>query len=193
MSDEFMAGYGGEVTQKDLPSKGLHQAVCCQVHSLGHQLFKNQVSINPQGVFVFELDEKMKNGQMAGKPFVLSEKFAIYMGKKGKPSKLRLFLEKWKERAYTEEEASATNIKKCEGQPCTLNVDYEPKQDGTLRAVIVGISKRDPSKPPVPVTYTEVPKWIVEDKAKAVPPPKREMATTAAAGGPPPAEEDLPF
>lgn len=194
MSDEFMAGYGEDNGPKELPSIGSHQAVCCQVHSLGYQVFKGQVSFSPKCVFIFELDEKMKNGEMAGKPFVLSERHSQYMGKPGKSSNLRKFLEKWKGKEYTEEEAKATNIKKCEKVPCTLLVDHEPKEGGGFRAKIVGISRRDATKPLVPVTYTEVPKWVTEEKGKQVPAPKRQEAVTTPAGGPPQAEEEtLPF
>ncbi|HLP41240.1 MAG TPA: hypothetical protein VK465_07010 [Fibrobacteria bacterium] len=196
MENEFMATYGEDSGPKELPSIGMHQAVCAQVHSLGFQVFKGQVSFSPKCVFVFELDEKMKEGQMAGKPFVISERHGQYMGKPGKSSNLRRFLEKWKGKEYTEEEAKATNIKKCEGQPCTLMIDHEPKDGGGFRAKIVGISRRDSSKPLVPITYTEVPKWIVEEKAKAVPPPNQQRQAqpqTAPAGVPPQAEDDLPF
>lgn len=194
MSNEFMASYGTDSGPKELPSKGEHQAVCAQVHSLGYQEFKGQVSYSPKCVFVFELDEKMRNGELAGKPFVVSERHGQYMGKPGKASNLRKFLEKWKEKAYTEEEAKATNIKKCEGMPCTLMIDHEPKDSGGLRAKIVGIRKRDPSKPLVPVTYTEVPKWIAEEKAKAVPPPQQTAAPKATQQATPAQQEDdLPF
>lgn len=115
----------------------------------------------------------------------------MYMGKPGKPSSLRKFLEKWKGKEYTEEEAKMTNIKKCERVGCTLMIDHERKDGGGFRAKIVGISRRDPNIPTMPVTYTEVPKWILEEKSKQVPPPQRPQA--ALAGGPPKAEEDLGF
>jgi hypothetical protein len=197
MSNEYMAGYGTDSGPKELPTKGIHQAVCAQVHSLGYQTFKGQTSLSPKCVFVFELDEKMKEGQMAGKPFVLSERHSLYMGKPGKPSNLRKFLEKWKEKAYTEEEAKATDIKKCEGVPCTLTVTHEPKDGGGFRAKIVDIGKRNTQLPLVPRTYVEVPKWITEEKAKAVPPPLQQaaqaVATSAPAGPGLAAADELPF
>lgn len=195
MENEFMASYGTDNGPKELPSIGSHQAVCAQVHSLGYQVFKGQVSFSPKCVFVFELDEKMKGGQMAGKPFVLSERHGQYMGKPGKSSNLRKFLEKWKGKEYTEEEAKATNIKKCEGQPCTLLIDHEPVDGGGFRAKIVGISRRNPVLPLVPVTYTEVPKWIVKEKAEQVPAPHQTQGATAPVGGPPSEAEleTLPF
>lgn len=195
MSNEFMASYGTDNGPKELPAIGSHQAVCAQVHSLGYQMFKGQISFSPKCVFVFELDEKMKSGEMAGKPFIVSERHGQYMGKPGKSSNLRKFLEKWKGKEYTEEEAKATNIKKCEGIPCTLLIDHEPKEGGGFYAKIVGISKRDATKPVVPVTYTEVPNWIIEEKSKQVPPPRQEQAQMAPAGGPPSTaeSEELPF
>jgi hypothetical protein len=201
MSDDFMAGYGTDNGPKELPAEGKHQAVCAQVHTLGYQEFKGQVSYSPKCVFLFELDEKMKGGQMAGKPFIISERHAQYMGKPGKPSDLRKFLEKWKGKDYTEDEAKATNIKKCEGVPCSLMIIHDKKDDGTPYARIASISKRDTSLPLVPVTYTDVPQWITKEKGRAVAPPQPKQDAPkplqpALAGGPPSSAEqdsELPF
>ncbi len=195
--NEFTAAYGGDSIQKDLPAAGAHQAVCCQVHALGHQMFQGQVSINPKCAFIFELDEKMKGGDLAGKPFAISQKFALYMGKKGKPSNLRRFLEMWKGRPLTEEEAAKTNVKAIEGAGCTLIIAHKPKTDGSghLRAEIVGISRRNPQAPAVARTYLDAPEWVLKEKAQAVPPPGKPQQQAAPTAGiqAPQQEDDLPF
>jgi hypothetical protein len=224
MSDEFGTGFGGQLIQKELVRVGAHQAVCCQVHSLGIQSYMGKLDLNPTGVFVFELDEKITQGPQAGKPFVMSEKLSQYMGSAKKHSKLRQFLQAWigAKAQITDELAAKMNIKRWERRSCTLIIGNIPHKDAPniLVSKILGIGPPDPNAPRVPITYTEVPKWIVDAKeearkmaamrgfdpqdqrpdrmAAAVPP-----GAVPASGGQPaqapaarvtlPAEDDLPF
>ncbi len=193
---EFMPAYGGTSAIKELPRAGEHQAVCAQVHSLGYQVYKNEVSLNPKGVFIFELDEMMTGGDMAGKPKVMSIRFAMYMGKSGKKSKLRDFLQCWRGATYTEEQAAKVNIKKLEGVGATLFIAHKPKDDGSgMRAEITNISRPRKDLPAVPRTYTETPEWVKKEKAQAVPPPGKpqQQAAPTAGGQAPQQEDDLPF
>lgn len=179
MQDEFSTGFGGDVKQQELPRMGAHQAVCCQVHTLGVQFYNGKPDLNPTGVFVFELEEKLSQGPKAGQPFVISERFSQYMGSTNKHSKLRQFLQSWagsSEKAkITDEKAKVMNIKKWERFPCTLIIGHVPhkKVAGITVAKLLGIGPRDPAAPVVPVTYTDVPKWITDAKEEA-----RKMAAT---------------
>ncbi len=170
--------------EKELPAVGEHQAVCCQIHNLGFQEYKGKVSPSPKCVLVFELDEKLKNGEYAGKPMIMSENYNMFMGP---DSKLRKALESWRGKAYTPDAADGFTLRQVLHKPCTLMVAHEKKQDGTMKAKIVGIIP--PKGPAVAVTYTETPQWILDTQAKAVQP----KATAMAGGGSAPGEEGLPF
>lgn len=170
MQDEYGTGFGGEVKQQELPRVGAHQAICCQVHSLGIRYFKGVPDLNPTGVFIFELDENLTQGPMAGKPFVMSERFQQYMGSTKKHSKLRQFLQAWAgsepRMQITDEKAKTMRIDKWKGFPCTLLINHVPHKEvaGIRVAKIVGISPADPSLPRMKVTYTEMPAWVLREK-----------------------------
>lgn len=206
MQDEYAVGFGGTGERNfELLSIGAHQAVCCQVHSLGVHAYNGVPDLNPKCIFIFETDEMMKDGKMIGKPFVISIDFAQYMGSEKKHSKLRLFLQSWRgsspQAAITDEMAKVFSIKKCERVPCTLVISHVPRKDKTgNRAQIVGIGPRNPNVPVVPVTYLEVPKWVTEKKALALTPAQLAAARPNIAPDakpdriqPPPHEDDLPF
>lgn len=167
-------GEGGDF-ERQLPSTGNHQAVCCQIHNLGHQEFNGQASFSPKCVFIFELEQKMQGGKMDGKPFVISEEFPMYLSK---DSKLRAFLGNWRStptapRPMTDDECKDFTLRKVLGQSCTLTVIHKTKGLKTF-ANIAGIAP--PSGPKIPVTYTETPKWITDKIAKQVRPPERQAA-----------------
>lgn len=180
----------------ELPSQGLHQAVCCQVHNLGFQEYQGNVSLSPKICLIFELDQKMAEGPSKGKPFVISETFLYYLGEK---AKLRTFVESWRflpthatqgRMQPHELVAGGFSIKNFLGKCATLNIAHKPKQKGGgMKAYIASISMRDTSLPKVEVTYLETPKWVIDDKAKAVEPPRQQMSLDA----PLQTEDQLPF
>lgn len=178
----------GEDFDKELPSAGEHQAVCCQIHNLGYQEYQGKVSPSPKCVLIFELAEKMKNGENAGRSFVLSEQFNMFLGKDGK---LRTFLESWRGATFTEEQLSNFTLRNLLSKPATIMVVHEPKKNKPgMRAKIAGVAK--PKGPAFPPTYNDVPKWVTETQAKQVRGPARSSPTPST---PPPAPDDgeLPF
>lgn len=190
------SGAAGGV-RHELPSQGLHQAVCCQVHNLGFQEYQGSVSLSAKICLIFELDQKMAEGPSKGKPFVISETFLYYLGER---SKLRTFVESWRflpthatqgRMQPHELVAGGFSIKNFLGKCATLNIAHKPKQKGVgMKAYIASISMRDASLPKVEVTYLETPKWVVDDKAKAVNPPQQQQVASSA---PLQNEDDLPF
>ena len=164
-NDDLMVappGKGGDF-ERQVPSMGEHQAVCCQIHNLGHQEFKGVASLSPKCVLIFELDQKMTGGKVEGKPFVISQKFPMYLSK---DSKLRTFLGNWRGKPFSDEECENFSLKKGLGKPATLIVIHTTK-DGKTYA---NIAAPAPAKAgnTVPLTYTETPKWVIEDQAKQV-------------------------
>jgi hypothetical protein len=163
---EPIPGEGGGFT-KELITAGAHHAVCCQLHNVGYQMFKNEVSLSPKAVIIFEVEQKMTGGKMAGEPMVISETFPMFMGEN---SKLRKMLEGWRGKPYSPEELKNFSIGGIVGRPCTLLIVHEKKKsDGTMRAKIAGVL---PAQGPgwVP-TYTEMPEWVAKEKAAQVPAP----------------------
>lgn len=173
--------------EKELATIGEHQAVCSQIHNLGYQDFNGKISPSPKIAFIFEIDQKIKEGDFAGKPLLMTQEFLLYMAE---GSKLRTFLENWRGRPFTQDEAQGFTLRTALRKPCTLLVTHDRKKDGTPKAKIAGIG---PAKgPAIAPVITEIPKFI-SDKiaAQKQPPIKRAMAP---AGGPPPqGEDDLPF
>lgn len=154
---------------KELPTAGEHQAVCCQIHNVGYQMFEGKVSASPKAILVFELDQKMTGGKMQGEPMVISDTFGMYMAEN---SKLRKALEGWRGRPYQDSELNGFTISPLLKRPCTLLIIHEKKQKGGgMRAKIAGFlpAKSAGWEP----TYLETPQWILDEKAKAVPAPVR--------------------
>jgi hypothetical protein len=172
---EPVPGESGSFT-KELITAGAHHAVCCQLHNVGHQLYKNEVSLSPKAIVIFEVDQKMTGGKMAGQPMVISESFPMFMGES---SKLRKMLEGWRGKPYSAEELKNFSIGGIIGRPCTLLIIHEKKKDGTMKAKIAGVL---PAQGPgwVP-TYIDPPEWVMKEKAAAVPPPPKQAPQAAPA------------
>lgn len=164
---EPIPGEGGGFN-KELITAGAHHAVCCQIHNVGHQVYKNEVSLSPKAIIVFELDQKMTGGKMAGQPMVISESYPMFMGEN---SKLRKAMEGWRGRPYAPEELKGFSLSPIHKRPCVLLIIHEKKKDGTMKAKIAGILPAQSAgwEP----TYTETPEWILKEKAAQVPPPPK--------------------
>lgn len=169
--DEFYIGApsedGGGFT-KELITAGEHQAVCCQIHNVGHQMYNNEISRSPKAIIMWEVDQKMTGGKMAGKPMVISESYQMYMGE----GKLRTALEGWRgNRPFTDAEVAAFSLGSIRYAPCTLLIVHVKKKDGNLKAKIAGILP--PKGAGWQPTYLEVPEWIQKEKAMQVAPPPK--------------------
>jgi len=72
-------------------------------------------------------------------PFMVSKDFTFSMHEK---STLRKFMESWRGKALTNEEAAAFDFEKILGQPCLLTLNHKAsKKSGAIYAEIVGIAK----------------------------------------------------
>ncbi len=170
--DPFFIGepVEGEGFTKELITAGAHQAVCCQLHNVGYQLYQGKVGASPKAIVLFETDQKMTGGKMAGQPMVISESYAMYMGE---GSKLRKALEGWRGRPYAAEELKNFSMGNILRRPCTLLIVHEKKKDGNMKAKIAGIlPAMGPGWMP---TYTETPEWINKEKAAQVSPPPKQQ------------------
>ena len=177
---------GSEYVREN-PTMGEHQAVCSQIHNIGHQLYQGKPSISPKVVILFELDQKMAEGKFAGNQMLTSKEFAMYFGK---DNDLRKFVSDWRGQPLTDDEAKDFSLSKLIGKPCTLIIVHNTGKNGKVYANIAGIAKAKKDAPVVAVTHTDIPEWIEKKKAAQVAAPVKAGATISA---PPPDDSDLPF
>lgn len=170
---------------RELPKQGWHVAVCCQVIPLGYQKFGQEVSAYPQISILFELKEKKKEGDYAGKPHLVSKDVSNVLSKPDakKKSGLVQLLSAWFGREYSSMDKNFS-CSELIGKPVFINIVHK---DGY--ANIAGIGPLPDGMEPIAPTVTEIPKWIADKKAKAVQPAKQGDPGSA----PPHDESDLPF
>lgn len=165
---EPIPGEGGGFT-KELITPGAHHAVCCQIHNVGYQMYQGKVSLSPKAIVIFEVDQKMTGGKMAGQPMVISESYGMYMAE---GSKLRKALEGWRGRPYSAEDLKSFSLGIIHRRPCTLLIAHEKRKDLTMKAKIMAIlPAQGPGWEPI---YTETPEWVAKEKAAQVPPPPKQ-------------------
>jgi len=100
---------------------------------MGEDKMMNKVRIT------WELPTEMKvfNADKGEQPMAISKEFTLSMHEK---SNLRKFLEGWRGKGFTEEEAKSFDITKLLGIPCMLSVIHKTSKAGKLYAEISSIS-----------------------------------------------------
>jgi hypothetical protein len=119
---------------------GIYQAICYGVVDLGtqpSQKFKPKRTV----VFIWELpDERIdieKEGVKKNLPRATSKMFTLSLSLK---SNLRPFLQSWRGKPFTEEEAGGFELKTVLGANCLLNLIHEKKADGKTFANVASIT-----------------------------------------------------
>lgn len=77
---------------------------------------------------------KEENGEQ---PMVISQEFTLSMHEK---ANLRKFLESWRGRGFTDEEAKCFDITKLLGVPCMLNIIHKVSKSGSSYATISSVA-----------------------------------------------------
>lgn len=77
---------------------------------------------------------KEENGEQ---PYSVSKEFTLSMHEK---ANLRKFLEGWRGKGFTEEEAKSFDITKLLGKPCLLSIIHKANKQGNQYATISGVS-----------------------------------------------------
>lgn len=128
---------------------GLHLSRLVQVVDLGNQRFQGK-DPSRKIYFGFETLEATHvfDEKKGPEPFMLQIEFAFYMTSSGdKKTKLRQFVESWFNKAFpSDEEASAFDFSKLLGRLAGLMIAHQPKKDGNMKSVIVGICPPDKEK-----------------------------------------------
>lgn len=117
---------------------GAHIARCYRIVDLGTQenTFKGEVKKQHQIMISWELpNELMTDGEMAGKPFTISQRFTASLSEK---AKLRAVLESWRGRKFTPAELNGFNLENIIGKPCMINIVHV-ERDGKSYANIASV------------------------------------------------------
>ena len=179
---------------RENPRMGEHQAVCSQIHNLGHQLFKGNSSLSPQVAFIFEIAQTLKEGNFAGRQMCANRKFSLYFGKN---NELRKFIGDWRGKALSDEECKKFDFTVLIGKAATIVITHNQgtgANAGKTYANIAGIAPPSKTTQPVQITFTDEPEWVKKKKAEAVlPPPKTNVTIQNIPSKSNPEEDQLPF
>lgn len=159
-----------EVTAKDsgvkfLPHpEGQFVAQCVDVVNLGERVKTfpgTPAKVQPVVALVFQTGELREDGT----PFEISAEFTVSMNER---AGLRLFLEAWRGKSYTEDEAKAgVPLHKLAGAAALISVEHKQSAQGRTYGKIKGISPlpKQMPKPDFVTAYGRQDYWT-EKKAK---------------------------
>ena len=182
---------------------GTHNAVCAGVYDAGVQKSANGWPEKRKFVTIFEVEEKISAGPLAGQPYRVSRIVSASLNDK---STLTALLTSWlgkdpRKRVNGKTEFELSTLI---GKPCMLTVAHKTTPDGDSQAVITAISAHMKGLPTLTSTLdpTETHDWVRRmqdqrlDKAQQLdgyqPIPEAPIMTAqpAVENPPPAAEED---
>ena len=138
---------------------GVVQAVCSAIHDLGMQP-GYMGKIQHKVVIVWELDEVRKEGDFAGKRFIVCRTYTASLNERSNLSK---DLEGWRGKAFTPEQRDGFDLDVLLNHNCNLNMVEKTNDSGktyTNVAGITGLHKGQKKMTPEQPGY--VPNWIAE-------------------------------
>lgn len=125
----IIATGGSGTTFKPAPA-GVHTAVCCDVVDMGllEVTYAGQTKKQHKVRLVWQIEELMDDG----KPFIVQKRYTLSLHEK---SNLRLDLQSWRGRAFTDDELRGFDLEKLIGINCMLNVVHTQKAGETYANV----------------------------------------------------------
>lgn len=121
------------------PEGGNHIGRLYSIVDLGTHLetIKGDKKVMRKFIFTWELPELLHNftGEGVKEPFAVSNRFTYSMNAK---ANLRKFIDNWRGKPLTDDEAAAFDIGKMLGQPCLVNLIVKPKTEGGGNTAYVG-------------------------------------------------------
>lgn len=111
--------------------EGMHAGRCVDVIDLGWRVktFQGKSSIKSVCALVFATGERNDQGEL----ITISREFTLSSHEK---AGLRLFMERWRGKPYTDEEAEEIDIGKMEGVPALLNIVHGKSKAGRDYATV---------------------------------------------------------
>jgi hypothetical protein len=145
------------------PGVGMHHAVCSNVYGPYRESYEwggQTISAN-KIIILFELDERIVEGEFKDQRFVQSVRYTASLSEK---AKLRPFLEAWRGRAFTAEELEGFDLDKLIGANAYLNLISKPKKSGGDTVMVASIMpiKKDDVKLTSELPRDYKPKWIAD-------------------------------
>lgn len=126
--------------------EGQHVAVCCDVVDLGivDSHWQGEVTKKHKARIVFQIEET--NPDFDDKPFIVSRQFTLTMHENGG---LRPFLESWRGKKYTDEEAVQDfDIEKMVGVPALIQITHNTGNNAKTYANIDSVMRLPKSMKP---------------------------------------------
>jgi hypothetical protein len=158
--------------------EGLHPAVCCDVVDLGLQDTpwgqKEKVEIR------WQIEES--NPDNGGKPFDVRKRFTLSLHEK---ANLRITLETWRGRKFSDEELEGFDLEKLLGVPCQVQVIHNAGEEGRVYAnvqAVVPAGKKD-----VKLRIRDYVRQVDRERSKEL--EKEEFSSRGSQIG----DEDIPF
>lgn len=153
---------GGDFEQ---PPVGTHSARCIKIIDIGTQRseYQGKAIIKRQCIVGWELPtELMTEGDLAGKPFVVSKFYTASLNEK---ANLRKDLENWRGKAFTEQELMGFDSKNILGKPCMLSLTMNDKNKVRVTGVMAlpkGLSVPNQINPSVYFSLDEFDRKVFE-------------------------------
>jgi len=146
------------------PTVGMHQAVCVFVEDIGTQItdFGGHKEQKHQMVMCFEIDQKLTQGDYAGKPFMVSKFYTVSLHVKSTLSK---DLQSWFGKAIPEEtRKTGFDLETLIGKNCMLNLTETNTGRIKIDAITPPMANMAPMKP----VCTVAPAWISKMREKSL-------------------------
>jgi hypothetical protein len=160
---------------RELVPQGNHHGILKGVFDIGKQkkVYMGDNKLVHQVVFVFEISERMTQGEFKGERFNISKKYTFSLNDK---SNLKKDLESWRSKPFTDDELNnGIDLEKLVGINCLLNITHKESDSRVytnitaITPLMKGMTALALEKPYKP---GEMPGWVVELSLKAV---KTEM------------------
>ena len=163
---------GGGGFNRQLPTPGLHHAVCSKAFDLGLQAesYNGESSTRHKALVVWEIDELIddENSEYNGKRLLVHREYTLSLTEK---SRLREHLESWRGKEFSDKElADGFDITKLLGVQCQLMVMTKTSKAGNQYAVVQSVA---PAGKTPPLMNPELPddwcpEWIKKKIAEGV-------------------------
>jgi hypothetical protein len=138
---KIIASNTGGTTYEPVPA-GTYIARCFSMVHIGTvmETFQGESKLQNKVRLTWELPLELKvfNEERGEQPYTLGKEFTLSLNEK---ATLRKFLESWRGKAFTEDEAKSFDITVLLGKPCMLNVIHKVSQkNGKTYAEIASVS-----------------------------------------------------